>query len=320
MPTRLLALVAAVAMVVGAVALRSRLDQHKQDTAHPLRLACMAELNDFCQSLVSQNVEVRVEPAGVTADRLAKASGDDAGIDGWVTAAPWPAMVDQARATAGLPALFKGSTALASSTPAMAVLPERYASLQRVCGTVTWKCVGDAAGKQTWPAFDPKAVPGAVRFAVVDPADSAVGLTVLAAASSDYFGGRTNLSTADLDDDGYQTWLLGLSRARADVTDVNAFLTQPVADVYASIEAEVRPAIARSARLPKPAALYPSPTININAVVAVLPGRAGQRLGSIVTAAKTKLVASGWRADAAAGATEFDPGFLTALRAAWKAA
>lgn len=320
MPARILALLAAVAMVVGAVFLRGRLDERKEDKAHPLRLACAVELAQFCQDILGNKAEwMTVEHAGTTADRLASAaSAEAAGIDGWVTLSPWPQMVDQARLAAGLPAFFGRTERLAATPLAMAVQPGRSAALQTLCGTPRLTCLGEAARKQTWPAIDPKAAPGAVRIALPSPATSAAGLAVLGAATLDFFGGRADLSTTDLEDPAYQDWLVGLSRAATPV-DINTFLTTPAADVLVGLDAEVRPAIDASARLPKPAALYPSPNITVQAVVAVVPGRSGQRLGDAVAEGKSRLSEMGWR-DVPAGSDGLpDPGLMAALRKAWRA-
>ena len=48
---RVLALVAAAAMVAGSIAVRSRLDEREEDRTNPLRVVCAAELGPVCEAL-----------------------------------------------------------------------------------------------------------------------------------------------------------------------------------------------------------------------------------------------------------------------------
>jgi len=176
---------------------------------------------------------------------------------------------------------------------------------------------------------------GPVKINLADADKHAVGLTALAAATQDYFGGRTDLSSADLEEPGYQDWLSGLKNA----TYPNArsfeevFVTGPsIADAHASTEAEVIIELNDSARSPRPELIYPSPVMTADLVLATVPGRTGERLREIVgDNVGDKLAKSGWRVpgeDVPKGATLPlprtnglpDPGLLLALRQAWKAA
>ena len=100
-------MVAAAAMVAGAVAVRSRVDGDDPARAAG-RLMCASELDGACERLRAEQgdgLAVVVEPAGVTAERLATASGDP-GLDGWLVSAPWPEIVDGRRRAEALPPLF----------------------------------------------------------------------------------------------------------------------------------------------------------------------------------------------------------------------
>src|SRR5919202_6922334 len=94
---RLLALLAAAAMVAGSVAIRSRLDRNEEDRTNPVRVVCASELGRVCDSVGRTGARVTVEAATTTAERLGTSSGDDPGLDGWLVPAPWPQIVDGRR-------------------------------------------------------------------------------------------------------------------------------------------------------------------------------------------------------------------------------
>src|SRR5438093_1363139 len=143
MAARLLALLAAAAMVGGALA---------------------------------GSAQTAVEAAGTTADRLVQGGGDP-GIEGWVTVGPWARMVDEARVRAGKPALFTTASALARSPVAVVVWPDREKVLETRCGgPLTWRCLGDVAKGATWQRSGGPSAWGPVKVGVDDPHSSGVGL------------------------------------------------------------------------------------------------------------------------------------------------
>jgi hypothetical protein len=81
-------------MVVGALAIRSRMDDNSHNKSQVLRLTCATELDPVCQQLHGgdDRVQLTVEAAGVTAARLEQFDGDprDFGMDGWLVTAAWP--------------------------------------------------------------------------------------------------------------------------------------------------------------------------------------------------------------------------------------
>lgn len=338
MPARALALVAAVAMVVGAVALRARLNDRKQFKDHPPMLVCVPELADLCHSLADKGIaNVTSEPAQQTASKLAATNGDK-GVDGWLTTKPWPAIAEQLRAGVGKGPFFRTTSpaVLARSPVALAVWPDRERALAATCPAkaVTWKCLGDAARKQTWAAVAGHSEWGLVK-AAVPGADNAVGLTVLAAATTDFFGGRTDLSTADLEDPAFRDWLSALANATpARLPDFNAVLAggPAVEDAYAAVEADLAPELAVSARSDRPRLLYPAPMMTADLVLAAPPGKAGDRLAEAVAdAVRSDLPEQGWRVPGKSGTAPStpalpagnglpDPGFLSALAQAWREA
>src|SRR5687767_3875300 len=63
--------------------------------AEPAALVCVPELERVCKELAGDGIEVTIEEAGKTADRLA--GTDVIEHDAWLTLAPWPEMAAAAR-------------------------------------------------------------------------------------------------------------------------------------------------------------------------------------------------------------------------------
>lgn len=334
---RLLALLAAVAMVAGALVVRDRMDDDEERSSTTLRLACSTELAAVCEALAADpgsDVRATVEEAAATAERLtALGPGEDAGLDGWLVAGPWPAIVDDARRRAANdPVLDGGTDVLARSPIVLAVWPDRDAVLKPHCGgTVGWKCLGEVAGEQ-WaslpggrPEWGP-VKPGLPPFA------TAGGVAVLAAATASFLG-RPVESSADLEDGSYQDWLAQLIRAvpRNTGASIETMLQRgPAAfDAVGALEAEAAPLLARTAREPKPALLYPEPVATADVVLGTTGRRAAELLRDLVAGptGRTALAAAGWRVPGQATAPGIDatralppasglpdPGVLEALR------
>ncbi len=338
---RVLAVVAAAAMVVGSLALRSRMDRTEVEDSQVLRLTCATELGPACEAMADDDDRIRltVEAAGLTADRLASADEGEVGLDGWLTTAPWPVIVDQQRQAASLQPLFgPESPALARSPLVLAVWKDRAAVLNPTCGgTVGWKCLGDAAGTAGgWAAIGGRPEWGAVKVRHAPPSSTAVGLVVLGQAVGSWFG-RTDVSTVDLDDGAFQTWFAGLERsASAAASSLETMLAagQSQFDAAGTTEAEAGPLLARAARGKDVDLLYPSPMATADVVLAVPLGdtEAPATLRGVVQgeAGRTALAAAGWRVDGqrrAPGVPDTpplpggsglpSPGLLDALRTRW---
>jgi hypothetical protein len=255
MVNRILAVLAALAMIGGAVAWRSSRDSSPVDSgdgfpssgANGGSIVCAQELGDACDALPEGRV---VEPAGETADRLLKArDANEAGVAVWLAPGPWADMVDAGRA--GQARLFAKRTVLAR-TPLVAVL--RKGELPSGCvAPVTWKCLGDAAQAPTFRI-------GADQ----SPATSGF----LRAAAVAGFLGASTYATNDLDG-AAADWLANLDRRLAAAPGFGApsvaqfLINQGSAQAFLTTEAA-----ARAANAPPSTVGAPQPLAAIGAVLA----------------------------------------------------
>lgn len=305
MAARVVALLAAVAMVVGAVFVRDRLDDDTERRTTTLRLVCSTELSAVCEALADDpetEVVATVEPAATTADRLvALPSGGSTALDGWMVAGPWPAMVTEARDRKGLgQALLTTGRVLARSPVVLAVWPDRASALATRCpgGVPGWKCLGEVAGAP-WEEVGGQPTWGKVKPGH-PPLATGAGLAVLGAATAAYFG-QPNLSSAELDDDAYEDWLTRFERAAPPVpgSTLEAMVVRgrSTFDAVGTIEAEAGPLLARSPRQDKPTLLYPSPVATADVVLATGGGPAGRLLTELVSGeqGRRELAGNGWR-------------------------
>jgi len=339
---RVLAVVAAAAMVVGSLALRSRLDRSSTERSQVLRLTCATELAPACTTLAhgDARINLTVEAAGTTADRLATSEANP-GLDGWLTTAPWPDIVDQERRAHSLEPLFTPTKAtLARSPLVVAVWKDRAAVLGSHCpGGVQWRCLGEAAATAGgWAALGGRPEWGAVKVGHATPASDGVGLAVLGQAVASWFG-RPDVSTGDLDDENFKTWFGGLERSVAPSpgSPLETMLATGRAafDAVGTVEAEAGPLLARAARGKDVDLLYPSPMATADIVLAApsadTAGSTASLRGLVTGSTGRKALAgAGWRVDGQArppgvpdspplpaGANLPSPGLLDALRARW---
>jgi len=293
---RILAVVAAIAMIGGAIAYRSSRDTGSggggSSATQPV--VCAAELGAVCDALPGSVIE----PAAETADRLLKVRGTrDAGLSGWIAPGPWAEMVDAGRRAQARAALFTTtSTPLARTTLVVVVKPGK---LPGACGgTATWKCIGDAAQA---PGF----------FIGADPASSSVGLFSRAALLAGFFG-RTTYATNDLPDG--QEWLSNLQQrfgeaGAKNATDVQRFLIQ-APDVAAFLTTA---ALAAAGGAHQAQAGPPQPKASIAVVFAPI-GKGGlpaERLDAV----RRALADAHWQPATGSNAEGLpSPGVLLALR------
>jgi hypothetical protein len=214
--SRLVALVVAVGLVAGALALRERVEGRVATAAGGGVLHCIEELRAVCAELAAgDDLDVRIGDAGAQLEQLAGPVGD-AEPAAWLTVAPFPQMLADRRAQAGLDAAQpRDGAPLARSPLVLAVWEERQAVLRERCPEehLDWACVGELAGT-SWSAAGGPETWGDVKPGYADAAASAEGLLVVAQASSARLAGP--VSVRAFDDTGFFTWFAGLQRAVPD--------------------------------------------------------------------------------------------------------
>jgi hypothetical protein len=292
---RLLAFVVAAAMVAGSLYVRSRIDDDGTDRTAPapsaLRIVCSTELAAACDGLGGST---GVEDAGVTADRLVHE--DDPAIDAWIVPDPWPALVDVRRRAEQKDQLFGDAVTVATTR----------------LGLATWKGDVDCPPPVTWKCVGEKGA----RAGHADPTRDGIGLLSLGAAAASFFG-RTDLSTADLEDPAFDAWFAQLEQrgtTNGDALDLMFSSRGALFDAVAVTAIDVRDVVDTAADKQRVEVSYPAPMATAGAVVAA---RRGVQVESRVRAqAADALAAVGWtRGGRATGIP--DAGFLDALLARW---
>ncbi len=317
---RVLALVAAAAMVAGSLAVRSRLDRREEDRTNPLRLVCASELGPACDALDRERALVSVEAAGATADRLGRSTTEDPGVDGWLVPAPWPEIVDGQRRSRQLMPLFADVTPPLARSPLVLVARRTLADglAARCGGPLGWKWLGEAAAA------------GGAKPGHADPSLDGIGALVVGQATAAYFG-RDDLATIDLDDPGFARWFTAVERAAPPLASGGSALNEmlgtnfAVYDAVGTAEAEAAPILAGSAARDRVVLLYPSPMATADVVLASRGGNVTRRAGDVAGGDVTRraLAGAGWRVQGITRATDPalppgnglpSPGFLDALR------
>jgi hypothetical protein len=264
--TRVLAVLAAIGMIAGALWVRGRIDDDDGPgggggAGGSPTLVCAPELAEACREVSD---DVAVEDAAATAQDLLTAERFEG--DGWATAGPWPAMVDTLRGSAGRPPLFgDGGEVVASSRMTLVAPPGVPAD---------WRAVGEAVGA------------GELRLGWRDPA-SGLGVLQVGAFAVGFFGGP-RFATNDFDA-AFRSYLEGIQEEAAEDGDpLERRLQQGVsfAEAVVSFTAEADPMLASAAagRVGDLAPTYPEPVVAVEAVVA------GDRAGDI----GTELQERGW--------------------------
>lgn len=311
------AVVAAVVMIAGSIAIRNRLDGGTPDgpgggNGGPaaVRLTCATELRTVCQSIAAEadDVEVTVEPAGETFERLVAHDGGDVGLDAWLAPGVWPQMVDGARTRGGDQALFGEVTAAGSTR--VGLLAKSLATAP--CGTtLTWRCVGDAP----------------LRTIHADGADEASGLLAVAALAVG-FHGRNDIGLAELEEDpAFDQWFRAIEKTAPpdEVGGTSRLLIRPsLADAVVDLEALIEPAYEKAATKQQFTVSYPRPTLRAPVTLGLVAGRREERAKDVLgDAAPATLRANGYEASGAGADGDVplpDPGVLEAMREVWQEA
>lgn len=292
------AVVAAVLMILVALAIRERLDDNGSDggdtASGPVRVVCITELTEACSSL--KDVEVTIEDASLTAKKIVAGTAD---IDAWVTFDPWPAMTN----VLANRDVADTAARVVRSDLVTAMVKDRAEQFAPTCGgTVNWRCLGDAIGKQ-WAEVGGDVAWGEVK-AGIPRLTTASGTILLGGAAVDYFG-RTDFATNDFDD-AFRVWKAKVTKTAA---SFSTFLQQfPAAfSAVGAIDAQADPA-ARAAEVTK------FGTSSRAAAVVVIGSVEGRKTGNVAKQLKPLLEARGWSSGGVSDPTGLpDPGVLLAL-------
>jgi hypothetical protein len=289
---RLLAILAAAAMIAGAWFVRTKvIDKNTTvatggDTTQPTnaptttrRVVCVAELEDVCRASGSSYT---VEPISTTLATLASEPNPDIV---WITTSPLPEMADAARVRANQPPLPVDQRKVLGSTSVVIAAPtERVAVLKAACPDLSWKCIGEKTNR---PWKDIGGQPGwqDVTFRHRDPLASAGGLSVFGAALAGRTG-RTDIATADLDAPGVRSWTNQLENANKQPT------SDPLANIMNGSRFDVVGALATEVTsVGRVATLEPTPVARVGATIMVTSGKLPTELVPNLLAALGK---NGW--------------------------
>lgn len=297
---RLIAVLVAVGLVFAATQVRGRLfpEAGTPVAADDLRVVCARELAPACDALTLTTPPV-VEDVATTVDRFAER---DPGVDVWLTLTPWPELAAAGRARQGLPDVAATSSPVLGRSPLVVVArQDRLRALEPTCdgGSLTWRCIGDAAGR-TWTELGGDPAWGRVKIGLDRPERSAEGLLTLAQATSDYFDGQTWTSRS-LGATDYFSWLSGLGAAveqPTGQTPLERMLLTGGADfeITGALEATAVPLLRSASQRAAALAVRPGGPVVTADVVVVGYGEAGTpAVDAVAAQASDALADTGWR-------------------------
>lgn len=297
---RIVAVAVAVGLVVGALVVRSRLDDDDAtgpsatDAATPELVVCDDSLAAACRAAFpATDVELVIEPLAATIARLTAADGaDDGGADdlAWVTLAPMPELVDEERRRALLDDAFTTVERVATSPLVAVTSVERAAALEAACAPeLTLRCIGDRAG-QPWADLGAPGNLGTVRPSHEEPDDRARGALTYAWLATAYAGGpQLDARSAEL-----SAWASTVERAAPAVSGGTSptpelIVRQGAFDIALTTEADATTAGAAD---PRYRVLYPAPMVQAEVVVA---GGADAIPADLIGPLRSALVDQGWQ-------------------------
>jgi Bacterial extracellular solute-binding protein len=311
---RVLALVVAVVLILAAIGGRALLDgddgggsaSEDDGGGGKPRLLCVTELEAVCNDLADDNdIEIEVKPAGVSVDEIASLPDDqlrDLGFDGWLTFSRDAEIATQRRErNTFAPATGDPTNPIARSPLVIGILRDRAAALSDACGNdVTWKCVGDFAGRP-WSDAGGAATWGRVKPAHANPETTGEGLLVIGQAATNFYDGRTDLSIDDYASDQFLAWFSRLEDAVHPVPFEQIF-TPGIVDIVGTFESVAGPALAAATRDSRERVrlLYPAPVATADVVyVPALDADGADDLGDLLAGddGRAALARAGWRVD-----------------------
>lgn len=302
---RLGALLAAAALIVGALLARRAIDGEELPTLRPRtvqQVDCDSAVTAFCEGLDERSFAISALDPASQAEQLA--SGSPEAFAGWIAAGPWPQMVNSARGTKGDAPVFEPNAKEIATTPIVLVgKTDRLAVLETHCGTITLACIAKVADRP-WTSIGGDQRWGSIIYGQ-DGFTTSFGLGCLLEFARSYFPNRSIASNDFADDPSFAddlANLLGSVRNFDPVSGSNLreFLTKPAsASVVCTSEAEAAGAVSRSRDAASLRTVYPDGTTVLGLQVARTTGTAADGTEPIDLGADTaqRLVEVGFRVD-----------------------
>jgi hypothetical protein len=310
---RLLAVVVAVGMIVGAFQVRAARqgdvaggDPTEQPAGQALALSCARVLEPVCGELAAALAEEGIT-AEVTVPTVA-AGGAAPGRGALLTLAPLHELTATS-ATGSAPAADPAAAQVLARSPIVAaVWDDRAEVLLERCGSaLTWRCIGEASAAPGWADIGGQSAWGPVKPGYADPTTSEAGALVLGDLAASYFG-RSDIGRQDIDGDpGFFTWFQAFTDAvptfrPTSGTPLLAMLQFGPAqyDVVGVVEAEAVDQLARAAGRAGTLRLHAlEPLATADVVVAPVgsDGDVEDMVEVIVERAPDLLARAGWRVE-----------------------
>lgn len=305
MAQRVLAVLGAIGLVLAAIAIRNVIDDDNgddpgEDGDGEVVLVCATDLAAMCDAL--EGVRIVEQDAAETAAAIESGADDLDEVDGWVTSSAWLEVVES-RAPGRLGAL----ELLAASPTIVAIDPDRAEAVTALCeGQSAWECLGEHAGSE-WGDLGGDARWGTVKTGLPS-GSSAIGLPVLAAAASGFFG-TTDFASNDFDPSGFRSWLTALTEpsGAGDRNPITTLVTRR--GMYSAVGDVAAAASGRDVFVTDDS------TVDVTIVLVRLPG--ADRIGGI-DALRGALGQAGWSSASGDVATPtLKPGVMAALLTLW---
>lgn len=304
---RLLALLAAAALVLAAVVVRGLIDSDgpsepdsgaASSDGDGFQLICGPELLAACNELAAEgrNIKVTSEDEQATVGRIAEGDLEPDGSWAWLAAGEWP---EYARAGGADVPELPSSEILARSPAVIVARSERLGALENSCPAPDWGCIGGFAG-ETWESIGGEPSWGRIEVGLPEPDDGEGMVVVNQAVASEV--GTAEFATNDLDDPAVESWFDQL----ASESNANATSTTPLAEflrrpgslsVVGATESEAVMLLDGAAAASSLTVLAPSPVATAD--VRLFAG-SDEALGSVLSVLEDAdltgaLLATGWR-------------------------